>query len=191
MCGGLACAVDVTTQTMTKEVPIPADCSLYASARTAYFADAFETLVPRSNLTATQLYGVVMRSTPKWVDSAMLARNRIVRLFGLKDMGALSAMPLMAEQTPKPGQRMGIFTFASATPTELVMQDSDKHLSVQIAVIKQPVDAVHDRVIACTVVHTHNLLGKLYLLPVGPAHKHIVPAVLRRAHAAVASAIAT
>jgi hypothetical protein len=172
-----------------QEIPIPTDCSLHASAQSAYFADAFTTLVPRSDLTATQLYGAVMRSTPKWVDNAMHARNRIVRLFGLKDMGALSAMPVKSEQAPQPGQRMGIFTFAHATPTELVMQDTDKHLSVQIAVIKQTVDAVHDRVIACTVVHTHNLLGRLYLLPVGVAHKHIVPAVLRRAHAAVASAM--
>jgi Protein of unknown function (DUF2867) len=177
-------------QIMTKEVPIPVNCSLYASARTAYFADAFETLVPRSHLTATQLYCAVMRSTPKWVDSAMLARNRIVRMFGLKDLGALSAVPAMAEQTLKPGQRIGIFTFASATPTELMMQDTDKHLSVQIAIIKQTVDAAHDRMIACTVVHTHNMLGKLYLLPVGSAHKYIVPAVLRRAHAGVASAMA-
>jgi hypothetical protein len=170
-----------------KEVPIPADCSLHESARSAYFADAFTTLVPRSDLTATQLYGAVMRSTPKWVDNAMLARNRIVRWFGLKDLGALSAVPTMADHGLQPGQRIGIFTFAHATPTELVMQDTDKHLSVRIAVIKQSVDAVHDRVIACTVVHTHNLLGRLYLVPVGPAHKHIVPAVLRRAHAAVAS----
>lgn len=173
---------------MSREVPIPVDCSLHASARTAYFADAFETLVPHSNMTATQIYAAIMRSTPKWVDIAMLTRNRIVRLFGLKDLGALSAVSATAEESLKPGQRLGIFTFAGATPTELVMQDTDKHLSVQIAVIKQTVDAVHDRVIACTVVHTHNLLGKLYLLPVGPAHKRIVPAVLRRAHAAVASA---
>jgi hypothetical protein len=172
------------------EIPIPTDCSLHDSARTAYFADAFETVVPRSHLTATQLYGVVMRSTPRWVDNAMRTRNRVVRWFGLKDLGALSAVPAMADQPLQPGQRIGIFTFAHATPTELVMQDTDKHLSVQIAVIKQSVDAVHDRVIACTVVHTHNLLGRLYLLPVGPAHKHIVPAVLRRAHAAVASALA-
>jgi Protein of unknown function (DUF2867) len=172
-----------------QEVPIPIDCSLYNSAQSAYFADAFTALVPRSDLTATQLYGAVMRSTPKWVDNAMLARNRIVRWFGLKDLGALSAVPSMAEHGLQAGQRIGIFTFARATPTELVMQDTDKHLSVQIAVIKQTVDAVHDRVIACTVVHTHNLLGRLYLLPVGPAHKRIVPAVLRRAHDAVTSAM--
>jgi Protein of unknown function (DUF2867) len=92
MCGGLAGTVDVTIQTITKEVLIRPDCS----SRTAYFADAFETLVPRSDLTATQLYGVVMRSTPKWVDNAMRARNRIVRLFGLKDLGVPSAVPAIA-----------------------------------------------------------------------------------------------
>jgi Protein of unknown function (DUF2867) len=176
---------------MTREVPIPADCSLFESARTAYFADAFETLVPRSQLTATQLYSVVMRSTPAWVDRAMRARNRVVQYLGLKDLGALSAVPAMTEQTRKPGQRIGIFTFAGATPNELVMQDTDKHLSVQIAVMKQPLNAGHDRLIACTVVHTHNWLGRLYMLPVGPAHKYfVVPAVLNRAYAAVASELA-
>jgi hypothetical protein len=174
---------------MTKEVSIPSECSLHDSAQTASFADAFETLVPRSHLTATQLYGAVMRSTPAWVDKAMRLRNRVVRLLGLKDLGALSEVPPQAESALQPGQRIGIFTFVRATPSELVMQDADKHLRVQIAVIKQTLDAVHDRLIVCTVVHTHNLLGQLYMLPVGPAHKYIVPAVLRRAHTAITSAI--
>jgi Protein of unknown function (DUF2867) len=172
-----------------QETSIPNNCSLYASARSADFADAFSTLVPCSELTALQLYGIVTRSTPGWVDSAMRARNRVVRLFGLKDLGNLSDVPMDANPSLQAGQRIGIFKFVSATPNELVLKDTDKHLSVHIAVIKQKVDAATDRIVVCTVVQTHKLLGKLYMLPVGPAHKRIVPAILRRAPAAVAQAI--
>jgi hypothetical protein len=172
-----------------EETTIPSDCSLYASARSADFADAFSILVPCSELTALQLYGIVSRCTPGWVDSAMRARNRVVKLFGLKDLGNLSDVPMQATPNLQAGQRIGIFSFVSATPNELVLKDTDKHLSVRIAVIKQKFDAANDRVVVCTEVHTHNLLGKLYMLPVGPAHKRIVPAVLRNAPAAIAQAI--
>jgi hypothetical protein len=172
-----------------KEIPIPSDCSLHESAQSAYFADAFATLVPRSDLTATQLYAAVMRSTPAWVDSLMRARNGVVAWFGLKNLGVLSAVPNATEQPLQAGQRIGIFSFVRETPSELVIQDTDKHLTAQIAVIKQTVDSQHDRLIACTVVHTHNLLGRVYLTPVGRAHKFIVPAVLRGATAAILQTI--
>jgi Protein of unknown function (DUF2867) len=172
-----------------EEVSIPIDCSLHESAQNAYFADAFSTLIPRSDLTATQLYAAVMRSTPAWVDSLMRARNGVVAWFGLKNLGLLSAVPDTTGQPLQVGQRIGIFNFVRETPTELVVQDTDKHLTAQIAVIKQKVDSQHDRLIACTVVHTHNLLGRAYLLPVGRAHKYIVPAVLRGARTAILQAI--
>ncbi len=172
-----------------EEVSIPTDCSLHESAQNAYFADAFATLIPRSDLTATQLYAAVMRSTPAWVDSLMRARNGVVAWFGLKNLGVLSAVPDTIGQPLQIGQLVGIFSFVRETPTELVIQDTDKHLTVQIAVIKQTVDSQHDRLIACTVVHIHNLLGRAYLVPVGKAHKYILPAVLRGAPTAVLQTI--
>jgi Protein of unknown function (DUF2867) len=35
-----------------------------------------------------------------------------------------------------------------------------------------------------------NILGHLYMLPVGPMHKLIAPAIMRRAPAAIAKAVA-
>lgn len=175
---------------LVKEIPIPATCSLHARAQTASFADAFSTLVPRSDLTATQLFTAIGRQTPSWINSLMSLRNSVVRQLGLKDLGTLSALPHTLAEPLQAGQRVGIFTFVRCTPDEVVVQDDDKHLTVQLALLKRNVDAEHDEITLCTVVHTHNALGRLYMLPVGPAHKLIVPAVLRQAPTAVAQACA-
>lgn len=171
-----------------KEVPIPTSCSLHASVRAASFADAFSTLVPRSDLTATELFVAVGSQTPAWINSLMNLRNSIVRQLGLKDLGTLAALPQDMAKPLQAGQRIGIFTFVRATPDELVVQDDDKHLTVQLALLKRNIDVAQDEITLCTVVHTHNTVGRLYMLPVGPAHKRIVPAVLRQAPAAVALA---
>ncbi len=180
----------ISMHSLVKEIPIPATCSLHAHAQTASFADAFSTLVPRSDLTATELFVAIGRQTPAWINSLMNLRNSVVRQLGLKDLGNLAALPQTMAEPLQPGQRIGIFTFVRATPSELVVQDDDKHLTVQLALLKRNMDAAHDEITLCTVVRTHNALGRLYMLPVGPAHKRIVPAVLRQAPAAVAQACA-
>jgi hypothetical protein len=180
------------SNTMVQEIAIPTNCSLYASAYNtqspADFADCFATLVPRSDLTALQIYAAVARQTPAWVDALMAARNRVVGLLGLKNIGAITDVPEGIEHKLQPGHRLGIFSFVRATPTELVVEDADKHLVVQLAVLKEPHSAQHDRLSVTTVVHIHNMLGRLYMLPVARAHKFIVPAVLRQASAAIAQA---
>lgn len=69
------------------------------------------------------------------------------------------------------------------------MQDDDKHLIVQLSVLKQTHDDTHDKLTLSTVVHIHNTLGRVYMVFVGPAHKVIAPAVLRRAPQAVATSL--
>ncbi|MDO9360799.1 MAG: DUF2867 domain-containing protein [Polaromonas sp.] len=167
---------------MTRAVPIPAACALAGQQDKADFADAWETLVPASSLSATQIYRALTRQTPGWINALMRLRNWIVQLVGLKNLGALYDVPA-GEAVP--GKRMGLFEVVSCTPDELVLQDDDKHLVVRLSVFKQVHDAAHDKLTLSTVVHVHNRLGKVYMLFVGPAHKLIAPAVVRRAPAAV------
>lgn len=170
---------------------IPNNCSLLASASTADFADAYAVLIPHSQLTAMQIYAAVARNAPAWVETLMTIRNRAVGWVGLKNLGQLSDVPTTASHGLQPGDRLGLFTLVSAMPDQLVMQDDDHHLTVQLSVQKMSVDAEHDQLVLSTVVHTKNLLGKLYMLPVGPMHKLVAPAVLQRAPAAVLQALKT
>ncbi len=173
---------------MTRAVTLPAGCALATRQHDADFADAYEVLVPASSLTATEIYRALSRQTPGWINKLMRLRNQVVQPLGLKDLGALSAVP---SGEAVPGQRMGLFEVVSVAPHELVLQDDDKHLVVQLSVLRQSHDAVHDKLTLSTVVHIHNALGRVYMLFVGPAHKIIAPALLRRAPAAVAGLAAT
>jgi hypothetical protein len=166
-----------------RAVPIPAACALATTGHDADFADAYEVLVPASGFSATEIYRALSRHTPGWINQLMRLRNQVVQPLGLKDLGGLSAVP---SGDAAPGQRMGLFEVVSVAPEELVLQDDDKHLVVQLSVLKQNHDAAHDKLTLSTVVHIHNRLGRAYMLFVGPAHKIIAPALLRRAPAAVA-----
>lgn len=170
---------------MVQSVPIPAACPLAATQHNADFADAYQVLVPASALTATEIYRAITRRTPAWVEKLMWLRNRVVQPLGLKNLGAMSAV---REGEALPGQRMGLFEVVSCNAHELILQDDDKHLVVRLSVLKEAHDSVHDRLTLSTVVHIHNTLGRVYMFFVGPAHKVIAPAVMRRAREAVAVA---
>ena len=137
-------------------------------------------------MTATELYRTITSQTPGWVMALMRLRNQMVRPFGLKNLGSMADVPA-GEAIP--GKRMGLFQVVSSNPQELVLQDNDKHLLVQLSVLKQAHDSVHDKLTLSTVVHIHNALGRIYMAFVGPAHKVIAPAVLRRAPQAVAASL--
>lgn len=112
----------------------------------------------------------------------MLLRNKVVRLFGLKDLGGLGGFDASKPASAYlPGDRVGIFTLISCTSNEVLLGDSDKHLDVVLAVFRHPSVAESVQTISITtVVHVHNWLGRLYMLPVKPMHKLIAPAVLNR-----------
>jgi hypothetical protein len=113
----------------------------------------------------------------------MTLRNKLVQLVGLKDLGGLGGFdPTKPASAYAPGDRVGIFTLISNTDNEAILGDSDRHLDVVLSVFRHPPCSNGIPSISITtVVHVHNLLGRVYMLPVTPLHKLIAPAVLNRA----------
>ncbi|MNG91425.1 hypothetical protein D3C79_503340 [compost metagenome] len=112
----------------------------------------------------------------------MVLRNRAVQLFGLKDLGRLSRIDLQRDEASyQVNERVGIFTLISNSPDEVLLVDRDKHLDVYISLLRLPLNADNRReIVVSTVVHTHNRLGRLYMLPVAPFHRFIAPIALKR-----------
>lgn len=112
----------------------------------------------------------------------MWVRNRTVALLGLKNLSGISKLDTRkASQGYVVGDRIGIFTLISTTRDEILVGDDDKHLRVVLSLHKiSGQDQLPGRIVLTTVVHVHNLLGRLYMLPVTPLHKLIVPAMLAR-----------
>ncbi len=131
---------------------------------------------------ALAIYLDLMARTPRWVESLMGVRNRVVSLFGLKNLGHLGMLPpLKAAADLRVGDRVGIFTLLSMTDDEVILGDSDKHLDVKLSVCKVARDD-REAIAVTTVVRVHNLLGRIYMAFVAPMHRIIVPASLARAH---------
>ena len=102
-------------------------------------------------------------------------------MVGLKNLGAFDQIDKSkAECDYKPDDRVGIFTLVANTFDEVLLCDKDKHLDVTLSVHRAAeADTGALVVTVTTVVHVHNLLGRLYMLPVTPMHRIIAPSVLK------------
>jgi hypothetical protein len=160
---------------------LPAVCSLTQRAAGASFIDCQRIDVTTTERTAMGHALRAMSATPKWIDNMMQLRNSIVRRLGLKDLGRLTRIDLNRDETTyQPGERIGIFTLISNDADEVIMADKDKHLDVYLALNRLPINADGTRtLVMSTVVHTHNWLGTLYMVPVAPFHRLIAPLTLK------------
>lgn len=159
--------------------PPPDDAFISRELSGADFADCYAIELPYERRTALQIYLDVVARTPRWVDVLMLMRNKIAGLVGLKNLGMLSAVDPSKASAYRPGDRVGIFRLDHASDDEVVLVDSDRHLDVKLSVAKFGSGEAM-RLKVTTVVHVHNHLGRAYMFFVKPAHRTIVPAVLRR-----------
>jgi hypothetical protein len=161
---------------------VPAGSAIQARLPGAYFHDCHAVEVPDAKQPALGHFLTALANTPAWVDRLMTLRNELVQRVGLKHLGGLGAIdPAKPASAYLPGDRVGIFTLIANSDTEALLGDDDKHLDVVLSVFKQPAGAAGMVTVSVTtVVHVHNLLGRLYMLPVAPLHKLIAPAVTAR-----------
>lgn len=152
----------------------PTACSvLHAQLPGADFVHACQATTRRDGRSALQAYRDMAATIPGWFDGLMALRNRGMRLLGMKHLGSLRAVQDVED--PQPGQRLGIFTLQSLDDDAIVLEDDDRHLRVQLALQWQG-----DVLEVATVVHTHNAFGRVYMLPVAPVHRLIVPHLLKK-----------
>lgn len=159
-------------------IDVPPSSRISLELKGAHFFDAYEMPLAHNGQSALDIYLKVVARTPSWVNFLMATRNRIVAFLGLKNLGHLGGVnPAKKPCDYRVGDRVGIFTLRSISDDEIILGDSDKHLDVKVSICKL---AGQDRqsVAVTTVVHIHNLLGRIYMLFVAPVHRLIVPATL-------------
>lgn len=157
---------------------VPSFSALQPSLRTAYFFDCYALALPPDTRSPLELYLSVVARTPQWIDFLMRVRNGIVARLGLKHMGALSGIDAgKPAQAYRIGDRAGIFRLLEVHEHEIILGETDKHLDVKVSVAKQDT-AGGTTVSVSTVVHVHNMLGRVYMFFVAPAHRVIAPATV-------------
>lgn len=167
---------------MTKIVAtaIPAESALCSWGAKCGFCDAYEVPLSMSAtaLSPTEFYLHASRTTPQWINGLMRVRNRVVRLFGLKDVGSIGAVAKAAHDY-QVGDQIGIFSIFGKTKNELLLGIDDRHSDVRVSVMKSYRNGLPYCVVS-TAVHVHNMLGHFYMMPVSQIHPFVVRSMLRR-----------
>ncbi len=135
------------------------------------YHDSRSILLP-VQITALQAWNLMTAEQGPLMRLAFRTRDGISALFGVKRIGGFSGTRREAVQA---GDYLDFFRVEYSAPEVLVLTERDRHLDVMTCV------SLVDRELTITSsVVTHNTFGRLYMLPVGPAHKLIVNSYLKR-----------
>jgi hypothetical protein len=161
-----------------RQVSLPAESRIADHYPGAQLADAYAIALPS---TATRdiaaLARAVLANPAPWARSLMRVRDTIVKNFGVKTSAQISS-----EARASGTERISFFPVQSRSERELVVGEDDRHLDFRTSVLVRPrADGRGDELIATTVVHCHNKLGRAYLALISPIHRLIVRSNLRRA----------
>jgi len=142
---------------------------------TVYFHHLNDEMV-REDISALKAYAEMTAHTPCWLHAAFTIRDMCCALFQLQPIGGFSGQ--ISSQEISAGDKLDFFDVQKVSNEELVLSSSDKHLVVVVTLNLAPAMDGRRKLSVATSVKTHNLLGKLYMLPVKPAHGIIVRKML-------------
>ena len=89
-----------------RKTQLPLGSSLSKSVKKAYYFDAYQLAAPHSGRSALQVWLTHLEQTPSWMNGLMGLRNKIVALFGLKDLGPFKPRTTKALKDYKSGDRI-------------------------------------------------------------------------------------
>lgn len=161
------------------KIDVPKESELSNILEDAYYYDSYRFITDKDR-SSLQVWLDHASKIPAWINLLMAMRNQIVSILGLKNLGHLGNVDTDKKATDyKVGDRVGIFTLLSINENEVILGDDDKHLDVKVSVYSE--GNGRNVVSISTVVHVHNLMGKVYMFFVKPLHKIIVPSAIIRA----------
>lgn len=141
--------------------------------------DAFEVEPPGGTFGDVDSLTHACSTLPPWVQVLMSLRNRLVRRFGLKTELEHGVQQAAHGARIEPGDSAGIFKVLARSADEILMGLDDRHLDFRFSLLLRGAES--QTATATTLVHFHNVWGRLYFFFVKPVHRLIIPAMLRSA----------
>jgi hypothetical protein len=168
-----------------RAVPMPTDGALVPLYQGADLLDAFAVSLPIGTcFDLVAIARAAFEHPAGWIHVLTQIRDTIMSVVGVKSSSAIGV------EAAACGPVIGYFPVLSASPGELVIGVDDRHLDFRAAIRLRASDTGGCEVVAATVVHCHNTLGRAYLTIIAPFHRIIVRANLERAvRELVASAV--
>lgn len=170
-----------------RAVPVPPGTAIHATLHGSHFHDAYAVPDHHPDRPALQAWLDVATQTPSWIRALMLVRNKAVRLVGLKDVGQLQdGYPPASGKPPNDaasyavGDRVGIFRIRFLSDREVILGQDDRHLDVQVSILRRDEGTDGPTLVLSTVVHIHNTLGHAYMAVITPFHRVIARSLTQR-----------
>lgn len=166
------------------EVTTPEGARLVAEASRLDFLHEGEAEVGQVP-SALAAYCAMTSHSPAWLAAAFRLRDLISRRFNVQAIEGFT--PRDPQQVPAVGERLDFFTVEGITPQQLVLTSRDTHLAVMVCLdLATPGagEGAPQRLRVTTSVEQFNTFGRLYMVPVAPAHGLIVKRMLKNVVAA-------
>jgi hypothetical protein len=159
-------------------VALPPESRITRAYESVNLADAYSIQLPAGTSRSPELLArFIFSQQAPWISGLMRVRDALVAGFGLK-----TAKHLMSLGSEAKENRVGLFKIYSASATEIVLGEDDKHLDFRVSVLcSSEAAASKDRLVVSTVVSCHNRLGRVYIFLIAPFHRLVVQSSLRRA----------
>lgn len=149
----------------------PSQVELVAPRAALNFFDQ-QSVTLRRPLTPLEAWTQIMVEPLPLMGLAFKLRDAIATRFGVKRIGGFSGEKPGFVQV---GDKLDFFLVETLSDTVMSLSERDKHLDVLTCVT-----CVENTLTITSSVKVHNRFGRLYMLPVAPAHRLIVRTMLRR-----------
>lgn len=158
------------------QVPAPSDSALAPLYTGADLLDAYAIplLAGASDDLETLAHAGFERQA-WWIRALTQVRDAVMAPLGVKSSGEVGAAAAAR------GPVIGFFPVLSKSAKEVVLGEDDRHLDFRLAIMLRAGETSNRELVAVTVVHCHNRLGRAYLSAIAPFHRVIVPASLEQA----------
>ena len=168
--------LQATAPAKARAVPMPADSALAPLFENADLSDAFAIAVPaHAGDDVEPLARIAFERQAWWIRALTRVRDVVMARVGVQSSSAVGRAGAAR------GAVIGYLPVLSKDEKELIVGADDTHLDFRVTV-QLRADAAHGReLVAATVVHCHNRLGRVYLAAIAPFHRAIVRANLERA----------
>ncbi len=144
---------------------------LIAPASELNFLDS-QTIMLSKSISPLEAWALITSKSPAILKFAFKTRDIISNMFGVK---SISGFKTSVPKTVKIGDKLDFFLVEHVDENTLSLTERDKHLDTMTCITTTPTSLT----ITSSVI-IHNFFGKIYMLPVAPAHKIIVRSMLNR-----------
>ena len=159
---------------------IPEGALIEQAVRQIDYQDTYAIQVDPSKAVPTEkLIPLFFDSFPNWARVLMGIRETLANWIGLKTAKGMDVAQQIKSFKGEVGQSIALFQVWGRTPQEILTGERDKHLDFGLSFfgIEKP-ECFEIRL--STIVQFNSWLGRVYFFPVGPIHRILVPAMLRR-----------